>query len=441
MSGSFFPNLPITVRICSWNVGGQPLHPKDDLKSLLFGNAVDNGVYGLCPAICAIGVQEILELSSRNIFWASSQEEEKPQLDFESRLIEEFKQSGCDYVKVGSVGMVGLYLAVYIRAELAHQVSDVAVDRVKTGVLHLAGNKGGVCIRFDLDAVSMCFLNLHLAAGHDNQAARDRDIDSAIQNSFQELGSFGTFRTAKLNFNRMSDYSVVRHDFVAAFGDFNFRTDLPQEEFPAGHYRTWLAYDAWCSGRVKGLEEFTEGSIGFPPTYKYEVGSEKFDEKRLPAWCDRVFYKVSPLISARVRDYTSFPALRHTSDHRPVAAVIQVDNTDQRPDVCVVSSRSWMEWPSRLSKRLGGSFRTSSRLTPRFAEGWCFNGIPLLCSCSFGNAIGGRRSISEVDVQATTASSMEIVEATHVNEGRERIPLGDLSPAPSLSNSDEVDGI
>jgi len=39
----------------------------------------------------------------------------------------------------------------------------------------MAGNKGGVGIRFDLYDSSFCFVTAHLAAGHKNVEDRNRD--------------------------------------------------------------------------------------------------------------------------------------------------------------------------------------------------------------------------------------------------------------------------
>ena len=47
------------------------------------------------------------------------------------------------YVQVGSRQLVGVYLSVWISAELAPAVSDVAVCTVSTGWGGLLGNKVG----------------------------------------------------------------------------------------------------------------------------------------------------------------------------------------------------------------------------------------------------------------------------------------------------------
>lgn len=67
-----------------------------------------------------------------------------------------------------------------------------------------------------------------------------------------------------------------------------------------------------------------EAPIGFPPTYKFDAGSDVYDssrKQRVPSWTDRVLFKPSP--SLVVRAYGSAPALR-SSDHRPVFADLVV---------------------------------------------------------------------------------------------------------------------
>jgi len=240
--------------------------------------------------------------------------------------------------------MVGLFLAVYVREDIFDKISDVDCDRVKTGVFHLAGNKGAVCLRFTLTGSSFCFLNVHLQSGQENQAARNQNIDDALRYAFQGLGAHGQQRDPKYNFRRESAFIAPLHHVTFIFGDFNFRLDVPADGFSLDEEpATWLEHDPWRKGLVEGLEDFTEGEINFPPTYKYRPGTDELDEKRIPAWCDRVLYKAMPNVCVFLRHYTSLPVLRHTSDHRPVVAELEVSSKRRLAAFRnSTSSRSWL---------------------------------------------------------------------------------------------------
>jgi len=363
------PNLPLTVRAITWNLGGSPISPEDDLSTFLLGSRLPGtkpGAKDHHPDICVIGFQELVELNSRNIFWASEKEELSTQALLDTRIAEELDRSGTKYVKVAGLGMVGLYLSVYIRKPLAEKVNDVAIDRVKTGIFHLAGNKGAVCVRFDVEGVSFCFLNLHLAAGQENQAARNQDIDDALKYCFQEVGAYGTLRAQTEQFHRQSAFLASEHHLTVVLGDFNFRLDLPDDmlymQKPEGFVLqgdplSWLEWDPWRMGVVTGLDDFVEGEIHFNPTYKYKKGSDELDTKRWPAWCDRVLYKAMPILLIKLVEYTCLTQLKYTSDHRPVAATLEVHNKVRKPQAeTPARRRSWLYTLSASFAKLGETF-------------------------------------------------------------------------------------
>ena len=70
------------------------------------------------------------------------------------------------------------------------------------------------------------------------------------------------------------------------------------------------------------LSTFQEGSITFPPTYKYDVGTQNFDtssKQRTPAYTDRILFK-SKGGNLSCVTYSSVPTIC-TSDHKPVWGV------------------------------------------------------------------------------------------------------------------------
>ncbi len=77
--------------------------------------------------------------------------------------------------------LVGVCLYVFIRADLAPHIRDVAVDSVKTGLGGATGNKGAVAIRLLYRSTSLCFVCSHFAAGQSGIAERNNDYAEAVK--------------------------------------------------------------------------------------------------------------------------------------------------------------------------------------------------------------------------------------------------------------------
>ena len=95
------------------------------------------------------------------------------------------------------------------------------------------------------------------------------------------------------------------------------------------------------------FNDFLEGEINFPPTYKYDLFSEDYDtsEKcRAPAWTDRVLWRRrmqqadsdNPNWSPGKLLFYGRAELKQ-SDHRPVIAILDIEvasiDVDRRSDV------------------------------------------------------------------------------------------------------------
>lgn len=89
------------------------------------------------------------------------------------------------------------------------------------GIGNIYGNKGAIVARMVIDDTSICFINVHLAAGQRQKSARNADIaaimeDKAILPPRDELpfvrGGDGT--------------GILDHEMVFINGDLNVRTEL-----------------------------------------------------------------------------------------------------------------------------------------------------------------------------------------------------------------------
>lgn len=81
------------------------------------------------------------------------------------------------YSIVHVADMVGLFSCIFIKASETSVkgsegsrsgLRDVASQSVKTGLMGNYGNKGGLLTRFVIDDSSLCFINVHIAAGQRN---------------------------------------------------------------------------------------------------------------------------------------------------------------------------------------------------------------------------------------------------------------------------------
>ena len=65
---------------------------------------------------------------------------------------------------------------------------------------------------------------------------------------------------------------------------------------------------------------YKEGPLNFPPTYRYDPGSNSFDsskKRRIPAYCDRILFKDNS--QGEQIKQVNYDSIGNTySDHRPV---------------------------------------------------------------------------------------------------------------------------
>ncbi|CAK9295175.1 unnamed protein product [Gordionus sp. m RMFG-2023] len=219
------------------------------------------------------------------------------------------------YVKLHLVRLVGMMLVIFVKKDILPFISDIASETLGTGLLGKMGNKGGVAIRFNLHGVPMCFVNTHFAAHAEELERRNQD--------FQDI-------CTKIQFSQCAYIGILDHDYIFWFGDLNYRLDVANQENAKLHLTNNKLHDLMKfdqltkqknSGKI--FPGFQEGPITFPPTYKYDPGTDNFDSSekaRVPSWCDRILWKSASSEKVNLLLYRSHLALR-LSDHKPVSAL------------------------------------------------------------------------------------------------------------------------
>ncbi|VEN34936.1 unnamed protein product [Callosobruchus maculatus] len=236
-----------------------------------------------------------------------------------------------EYIKIKSIRLQGLLLVVFCLKKHLLNLREIESEYTRTGFSGMWGNKGAVSIRLSIYGCSLCFVNSHLSA-HDNQL-KDRidDYNSIVQDQ-----EFHVAETSK----------IFYHDYVFWTGDLNFRLleeyDKTPEEIERmilkKEIKPLLEHDQLRAVMKKGeaFSELTEQDPDFPPTFKFSVGTQFYDHKRRPAWCDRILYRVNShnyenvTLKADQLSYKSHPSYT-LSDHRPVTAefVIKIPQQPQ----------------------------------------------------------------------------------------------------------------
>ena len=151
--------------------------------------------------------------------------------------------------------------------------------------------QGAVVARMTIDDSSICFINVHLAAGQSHKAARNADVAGILE----EKAVFSTSDTGKSYVNGGDGSAILDHETVFLNGDLNYRIDQRRDNVissvNAGDLDYLLEHDQ-LRKEIKSntsfrLRAFHEAPITFAPTYKYTPNSIEYDQsekKRIPAW-------------------------------------------------------------------------------------------------------------------------------------------------------------
>jgi len=336
----------LSALVMTWNAGAsKPTHLRHDERDSNFFRDLLRGPREP-PDFVVFGFQELVDLedkkvTAKNLFKSSKKKDssEKEHMakqyrawrDHLSSCLEQHMPERGAYTLLHSADLVGLFTCVFVKTSLRASITDVQGAEVKLGMKGRYGNKGALLVRFLLDDSSLCFVNCHLAAGQKQTAHRNNDVAAIMEATVlrpqpdpqMQLDCFVSGGDGSM---------ILDHEICILNGDLNYRIDamsrdLVIREVAAGNLAKLLEKDQLLLSRKRNpgfrLRAFQEKELTFPPTYKYDVGTDTYDsseKKRSPAWCDRLLFRgVGRIKQTEYRRHEV-----RVSDHRPVSGQFRI---------------------------------------------------------------------------------------------------------------------
>ncbi|XP_013595963.1 PREDICTED: type IV inositol polyphosphate 5-phosphatase 3-like [Brassica oleracea var. oleracea] len=227
------------------------------------------------------------------------------------------------YVRLVSKKMVGILLTIWVKRSMRKHIQNVRVSTVGVGIMGYIGNKGAVSVSMSINQTFFCFICTHLTAGERevDQIKRNADVHEIHKRTvFHSVSALGLPK------------HIYDHERIIWLGDLNYRLNLSYEKttdlISKKDWSKLLEYDQLVKEYKKGraFDGWSEGTLQFAPTYKYQANSEEYTGAngkatlRKPAWCDRIlsYGKGMRLVHYRRTEHKF-------SDHRPVTATYMAE--------------------------------------------------------------------------------------------------------------------
>lgn len=280
-------------------------------------------------------------------------------IDINETLLETLKSAHSD-MRFATVGMCHIgAIGLFVITPFSLQIVSVKLATAACGYFN-STLKGAAGLRVkyrplgESKTVDLTFASAHLSAyeGEFYQNRRNdqvlklmRAMDFGDGYSFLKPGSHAFF-LGDLNYRTVHDIrsSAATVDELLSLQDQTMVDDIPSIEDLVQKYDE-LSQSIRDDQVFMG---FTEACIKFPPTYKYNVGTAIYNDKRSPSWCDRILYQSTYTRAAgtrksdqlpRINEYNSCKTL-FSSDHQPVYLSITLPFS---PPESIVSSSGYMK--------------------------------------------------------------------------------------------------
>lgn len=225
---------------------------------------------------------------------------------------------GHGYYVIDLTSVFQIKLRVYIKKEHMKAVSHVEAVTAKSGFVGGVSNifKGAATVRFRLYGKHVAVINCHLTAFH--QRTLDRNTE------FWQFFADQEFADPECE-------ELYHHDYIIWSGDLNYRVNFDNLETRKmatdGRHLQLLQYDQLMITQKEGLAfvGFQEGEITFPPSYKFDIGTDIYDsskKQRIPSWCDRVLFRAKLDRERAAHTVNWDPTLKELSDSDSVSSEI-----------------------------------------------------------------------------------------------------------------------
>ncbi|XP_068649861.1 type I inositol polyphosphate 5-phosphatase 2-like isoform X2 [Aristolochia californica] len=255
-------------------------------------------------------------------------EEEEPyseKVEEQCEAETDYMKSSTKFVRIVSKQMVGIYVSVWVRKRLRRHINNLKVSQVGVGLMGYMGNKGSVSVSMSLFQSRLCFVCSHLTSGskEGDQQRRNSDVYEILRRT--------RFTSV---FDSNQPQTIPAHDQIFWFGDLNYRLNMVDADVrklvTSKQWSELCNSDQLCKELRGGhvFDGWKEGRIEFPPTYKYEVDSDRYvgenpkegEKKRSPAWCDRILW-----LGKGIKQLSYERAELRLSDHKPVRSIFVVE--------------------------------------------------------------------------------------------------------------------
>ncbi|XP_062157551.1 type IV inositol polyphosphate 5-phosphatase 11 [Alnus glutinosa] len=282
----FSSNSDLCICIVTWNMNGQVSY--EDLAELVGSSRKFD--------LLVVGLQEVPRDNILQLLQAALAE---------------------THIVLGKAIMQSLQLYVFGPKNSGSLVKELQVDKHSVGGFGglIRRKKGAVAIRINYKGIRMEFISCHLSAHASKVEERNWQCKHISHSLFSK------------NWN---PYAKPTH-ITVWLGDLNYRiqgidTHPARYLIQKDHHRMLTRKDQLLQEAERGriFNGYCEGRLTFKPTYKYDVGSSKYDTSykvRVPAWTDRILFKIEDVekINATLRSYESMDGI-YSSDHKPVKA-------------------------------------------------------------------------------------------------------------------------